>query len=89
VQICGTAERHGDQYLNVAHIFTADGRELTHAKTHIFPAEANWSTSEGEDLRVIEDVGPARIAIETCYEMMGSISILRCTCGGMKNSPTL
>jgi predicted amidohydrolase len=61
-------ERHGDQYLNVAHIFTADGRELTHAKTHIFPAEANWSTSEGDDLRVIEDVGPAKIAIETCYE---------------------
>jgi predicted amidohydrolase len=61
-------ERQGDQYLNVAHIFTADGRELTHAKTHIFPAEANWSTGEGDELRVIEDVGPAKIAIETCYE---------------------
>jgi len=61
-------ERHGDKYLNVAHVFTTDGRELTHAKTHIFPAEANWSTSEGDDLGVIEDVGPAKFAIETCYE---------------------
>lgn len=61
-------ERRRNSYLNTAHIFTADGRELTHEKTHIFPAEANWSTGEGDELQVIENVGPAKIAIETCYE---------------------
>ena len=41
-------ERHGDRYFNVAHIFTPDGQDMAHKKTHIFPAEAEWQTSEGE-----------------------------------------
>lgn len=67
--VAGThLEKVGERYLNVAHLFAADGREWRHEKTHIFPAEADWSTSEGDELKVIKGVGPATIAIETCYE---------------------
>lgn len=60
-------ERHDDKYFNVCHIFTPDGQEFTHRKTHIFPAEADWYTSEGDDLSVY-DIGPAKIGIAICYE---------------------
>jgi len=60
-------ERHGDRYLNVSHLFSPDGRELTHAKTHIFPAESGWKTSEGDTLEVWE-LGPAKVGVAICYE---------------------
>lgn len=60
-------EKHGDRYLNVAHLFTPDGRELTHQKTHIFPAESEWKTSEGDNLEVWE-LGPAKVGVAICYE---------------------
>jgi len=60
-------ERHGDRYFNVAHIFTPDGRDIPHKKTHIFPAESQWQTAEGDDLEVCE-LGPAKVGVATCYE---------------------
>jgi len=60
-------ERHGDRYFNVAHIFTPDGRDIAHKKTHIFPAESGWQTSEGDELQVWE-LGPAKVGLSVCYE---------------------
>ena len=60
-------EKHGERYFNVAHLFTPDGRELTHKKTHIFPAESRWQTTEGDTLEVW-DLGPAKAGIAICYE---------------------
>jgi predicted amidohydrolase len=60
-------EKHGDLYFNVAHLFTPEGRELTHKKTHIFPAESQWQTTEGDTLEVW-DVGPAKVGVAICYE---------------------
>ncbi|WP_221831322.1 hypothetical protein [Paracoccus yeei] len=33
------------RYENIAHLFGPDGEHFMYAKTHIFPAEAAWSTS--------------------------------------------
>jgi predicted amidohydrolase len=60
-------EKHGDLYFNVAHLFTPEGHELTHKKTHIFPAESQWQTTEGDTLEVW-DVGPAKVGVAICYE---------------------
>jgi predicted amidohydrolase len=60
-------ERHGERYFNVAHVFTPDGKDLTHKKTHIFPAEAQWHTAEGDDLEVWQ-LGPAKVGVSVCYE---------------------
>lgn len=56
-----------DRYENVAFLFAPDGRIHTHSKTHIFPAEASWSTSEGVDMKVI-DLPFAKIGFNVCYE---------------------
>lgn len=60
-------EKRGEKYYNVSTIFCTDGSYVDHAKTHIFPAEAKWQTSEGDDLDVYE-VGPAKIGVAICYE---------------------
>lgn len=60
-------EKRDDKYFNIAYIFKKDGSYEEHKKTHIFPAEANWQTSEGEDLTVF-DIGPAKIGLAVCYE---------------------
>jgi predicted amidohydrolase len=60
-------ERRGDKYFNIAYIFKEDGSYIEHKKTHIFPAEANWQTSEGDELAVY-DIGPAKIGLAVCYE---------------------
>ncbi|PZE22159.1 carbon-nitrogen hydrolase family protein [Paenibacillus xerothermodurans] len=60
-------ERRGDKYYNIAYIFKPDGTYIEHKKTHIFPAEAKWQTSEGDDLAVF-DIGPAKIGLAVCYE---------------------
>lgn len=60
-------ERRGDEYFNIAYIFDKDGSQVEHKKTHIFPAESGWQTSEGDDLGVYE-IGPAKIGLAVCYE---------------------
>ncbi|WP_339228038.1 carbon-nitrogen hydrolase family protein [Oceanobacillus sp. FSL K6-2867] len=60
-------ERREDKYFNIAYIFDEDGSYVEHKKTHIFPAEANWQTSEGDNLEVYS-IGPAKIGLAVCYE---------------------
>ncbi|OMP65742.1 nitrilase-related carbon-nitrogen hydrolase [Domibacillus epiphyticus] len=60
-------ERREDKYFNICYVFDKDGRNIEHKKTHIFPAEADWQTSEGNELEVY-DIGPAKIGIAICYE---------------------
>jgi predicted amidohydrolase len=55
------------QRLNVAYLYGPDGLVHTHAKTHIFPAEGEWDTVEGDDARVV-DLPFARVGIAICYE---------------------
>ncbi len=55
------------RYLNVGHLFEPDGQMHTHAKTHIFPAEGDWSTEEGTELRAIE-LDFAKVGFNICYE---------------------
>lgn len=57
----------GPGYLNVAHLFAPDGEVVTHDKTHIFPAEGNWQTSEGEAMEAF-DLPFARVGFNVCYE---------------------
>ncbi|MED3691133.1 nitrilase-related carbon-nitrogen hydrolase [Peribacillus butanolivorans] len=56
-----------DEYFNIAYIFDKDGSYVEHKKTHIFPAAANWQTSEGNTLEVYS-IGPVKIGIAVCYE---------------------
>ncbi|MDM5314311.1 nitrilase-related carbon-nitrogen hydrolase [Peribacillus frigoritolerans] len=68
VIIAGThLERRENEYFNIAYIFDKYGSVVEHKKTHIFPAEANWHTSEGDELEVYS-VGPVKIGIAVCYE---------------------
>ncbi|WHY66671.1 nitrilase-related carbon-nitrogen hydrolase [Neobacillus sp. SuZ13] len=60
-------EKREDKYFNIAYIFDQDGSYVEHKKTHIFPAEANWQTSEGDTLEVFS-IGPAKIGLAVCYE---------------------
>ncbi|AMM93094.1 amidohydrolase [Peribacillus simplex] len=66
--IAGThLERRDNEYFNIAYIFDRNGSYVEHKKTHIFPAEANWCTSEGDNLEVYS-IGPVKIGIAICYE---------------------
>lgn len=61
-------EQREDKFYNITYIFDEEGEIVgEHAKTHIFPAESGWNTSEGEELNVF-DVGPVKIGIANCYE---------------------
>jgi predicted amidohydrolase len=55
------------RYLNIGHLYEPDGTLHTHVKTHIFPAEADWSTEEGDSIDVIE-LPFARVSFNICYE---------------------
>lgn len=57
----------GTRYVNVAHLFTPEGEVIKHVKTHIFPAEGNWQTSEGDDMQAF-DLPFARVGFNVCYE---------------------
>lgn len=57
----------GDRYENIGHIFTPDGPVHAHTKTHIFPAEANWFTSEGDKMEVFQ-LPFAKVGFNICYE---------------------
>jgi predicted amidohydrolase len=61
-------ERRGGRYFNIASIFDQDGSYVEHKKTHIFPAEADWETSEGDELEVFS-IGPVRFGLAVCYEV--------------------
>ena len=55
------------RYLNIGHLYEPDGTLHTHEKTHIFPAESEWSTEEGDTIDVI-DLPFAKVAFNICYE---------------------
>jgi predicted amidohydrolase len=57
----------GDEYLNVGHLFEPDGTVHLHEKTHIFPAEAEWHTGEGDAMQTI-DLPFAKVGFNICYE---------------------
>jgi predicted amidohydrolase len=59
--------KDGDRYVNVGHLFEPSGTVHTHVKTHIFPAEADWSTEEGTTVEAIE-LPFAKVAFNICYE---------------------
>lgn len=59
--------KENDRYLNIAHLFEPDGTMHTHQKTHIFPAEGEWQTGEGDVLEVF-DLPFARVGFNVCYE---------------------
>lgn len=52
---------------NVAYLFGPAGELETHSKTHIFPAENQWNTTEGDELAVFEIDG-VQVGIAICYE---------------------
>ncbi|MFC9359442.1 carbon-nitrogen hydrolase family protein [Rhodococcus sp. NPDC057014] len=60
-------EYREDGYYNIAYIFGPDGEQYEHRKTHIFPAEADWSTREGDDMNVFE-LPFATVGFNVCYE---------------------
>lgn len=60
-----TATARGHE--NVAYLFGPGGETYTHSKTHIFPAEADWGTVEGDELAV-HDIDGVTVGIAICYE---------------------
>jgi predicted amidohydrolase len=57
----------GSRFVNVGHLFEPGGDVHTHVKTHIFPAEATWSTEEGDAVELI-DLPFAKVGFNICYE---------------------
>ena len=45
---------------NAAHLFQPDGKVSVHAKTHLFPLEAESNTREGDAVTVV-DVGDVKV----------------------------
>jgi predicted amidohydrolase len=60
-------KKEGGRYLNVGHLYEPGGTLHMHAKTHIFPAEADWSTEEGDTIEAI-DLPFAKVGFNICYE---------------------
>lgn len=56
------------KFLNTSFIFYPNGAISKHAKTHLFPPEREYGTSEGDDLEVFEWKG-TRFSVLICYEM--------------------
>lgn len=55
------------RFLNIGHLFGPDGTVVEHVKTHIFPAEADWQTEEGDSMELIE-LPFAKVGFNICYE---------------------
>ncbi|RDI74204.1 putative amidohydrolase [Gaiella occulta] len=55
------------RYLNIGHVYGPEGLVFEHVKTHIFPAESNWHTEEGESVDAF-DLPFARVGLNICYE---------------------
>ena len=60
-------EKKDGRYLNVAYLYGPDGLVHCHDKTHIFPAEAEWHTEEGDTIEMVE-LPFARVGFNVCYE---------------------
>ena len=60
-------EKKDGRYLNVAYLYGPDGLIHMHDKTHIFPAEAQWSTEEGDKVEMVE-LPFAKVGFNVCYE---------------------
>ncbi|MBM4226910.1 MAG: carbon-nitrogen hydrolase family protein [Gammaproteobacteria bacterium] len=54
-------------YFNVAYVYGPNGLVHAHEKTHIFPAESQWKTREGDRMEAF-DLPFARVGINICYE---------------------
>jgi predicted amidohydrolase len=59
--------RKDGAYYNVGHLFAPGGLVHQHVKTHIFPAESDWSTQEGDEMQVL-DLPFAKVGFNICYE---------------------
>lgn len=57
----------GDRFENLGHLFSPNGDVFAHSKTHIFPAEANWATSEGDKMKAVQ-LPFAKVGFNICYE---------------------
>ncbi|WP_026380736.1 carbon-nitrogen hydrolase family protein [Afifella pfennigii] len=57
----------GNRFENIGFIFCPDGTVHQHAKTHIFPAEADWSTAEGDAMQAFQ-LPFAKVGFNICYE---------------------
>jgi predicted amidohydrolase len=55
------------RFLNIGHLYGPDGLVAEHVKTHIFPAEGDWRTEEGDAVESI-DLPFARVGYNICYE---------------------
>lgn len=60
-------EKKKGGYFNVAYVYGPSGLVHTHEKTHIFPAESQWKTREGDRMEAF-DLPFARVGINICYE---------------------
>lgn len=66
--VAGThLEFREDGYYNIGYIFGPDDELHEHRKTHIFPAEGDWKTQEGDQMQVIE-LPFAKVGFNICYE---------------------
>ncbi|MDR1603465.1 MAG: carbon-nitrogen hydrolase family protein [Gracilibacteraceae bacterium] len=67
--ICGGSHlmKVDGKLLNVGHLFCPDGTIYKHAKTHIFPAERDWFTEEGDEMKVFQ-LPFAKVGFNICYE---------------------
>jgi len=59
--------KENGSFFNMAHLFEPGGIMHTHSKTHIFPAEADWHTKEGDVMEAIS-LPFSKIGINICYE---------------------
>lgn len=67
--ICGGSHlmKADGKLLNVGHLFCPDGTIYKHAKTHVFPAERNWFTEEGDEMKAFQ-LPFAKVGFNICYE---------------------
>ena len=60
-------EKKRGGFYNVAYVYGPNGLVHMHDKTHIFPAEADWFTREGDSVTAF-DLPFARVGMNVCYE---------------------
>ena len=60
-------EKRRGRFLNVCYVYGPNGLVHEHEKTHIFPAESQWNTSEGTKMEAF-DLPFVRTGINICYE---------------------
>lgn len=60
-------EKKRGGFYNVAYVYGPNGLVHMHDKTHIFPAESDWFTREGDSVTAF-DLPFARVGLNVCYE---------------------